>query len=209
MTQPQHIFIANPKGGCGKTTIATQLAGYFACNEFKTVLVDHDAQRSSSDWLSSRPKKCAAIDVVVAKPEAHLDVGDADKVIHDMPAAWSLEHVADILQPLHKVLVPVLASPNDIKACLRFLMALTRSGVLEHGVSIGLVANRVRRQVGYTKVLESFIERVDFDVVGQVRDSQNYVRVMDAGLSLFDLPPGRIKADLEQWRPIIEWLCKM
>ena len=200
------VFVANPKGGCGKTTISIQLAGYYANNDRKVLLVDHDAQRSSSDWLASRPYQCAKIQSKASKVDDPVEFGDAEVVVHDMPAAWSLEHVSELIHAQDKVIIPVLASPNDIKACIRFLMSLNRSGVLENGVSVGIVSNRMRSNTNYSKVLLEFLERVELPLVGQLRDTQNYVKTMDKGLSLFDFPESRAKQDREQWQPILRWL---
>ena len=201
----EQVFVANPKGGCGKTTIATQLAGYWANRERKVLLVDHDAQRSSSDWLSSRPNECSQLKSVVS--DCYEPVAtDCDIAVHDMPAACDLESVSGILGPSDKVIIPVLASPNDIKACLRFLMAMTRSGVLERGAKAGLVSNRVRHNTSYANVLNEFLERIELPLVGALRDTQNYVKAMDRGLSIFDLPESRVRRDLDQWQSIFSWL---
>ncbi len=202
------VFIANPKGGCGKTTISTQLAGYYANNKKNVLLIDHDAQKSSSDWLASRPKNCASIRSVAIGVGEDVDLNGLDVAVHDMPAAWTLEHIEDIILPGDKVLIPVLSSPNDIKACLRFVMGLNRSGILESGIQVGLIANRVRPNTRYAKVLEEFLDRLDMPLVTKLRDTQNYIKVMDWGMSIFDLPASRVKLDLEQWRPILRWLKK-
>ncbi len=203
----EQVFVANPKGGCGKTTISTQLAAYFAMRGQGVLLVDHDALKGSSDWLAGRPASQPKIALAIAGVDAAVDGNGADWVVHDMPAAWSLEKVHDTLQAEDRVLIPVLASPNDIKACLRFIMRLHRSGMLERGIRVGLIANRARTYTRYYKILQAFLSRLQLPLVTSLRDTQNYVRVMDAGLSIFDLPPNRVQADLAQWRPLIDWLC--
>jgi len=200
------IFIANPKGGCGKTTIATQLAGYCANRGLNVLLVDHDAQRSSSDWLAGRPEKCPAIRILASSVDTPIADNAADIILHDMPAAWDLDHVSDIICDSDQVLIPVLSSPNDIKACLRFIMGLYRSGILEANIRIGLVANRVRMNTRYFQVLMEFLQRVELPMVASLRDTQNYVRVMDRGLSIFDLHSSKFEQDIEQWQPILAWL---
>ena len=202
----EQVFVANPKGGSGKTTISAQLAAYFALQGRDVLLVDHDALKCSSDWASSRPQSRAKIEALVASVDAEIDVNGAEWVVHDMPAAWSLENVQDILHCDDRVLIPVLSSPNDIKACLRFVMSLHRTGILETGVKVGLIANRTRSRTRYYKVLEEFLVRLDLPIVTTLRDTQNYVRAMDSGLSIFDLPPSRVRPDIEQWQPILSWL---
>ncbi len=202
----EQVFVVNPKGGCGKTTISTQLASYYANHDRHVLLIDHDAQKSSSDWLASRPNSFAEIQSIVASVGESVPFGEAEIAIHDMPAAWTLDDVDDIIHKEDKVLIPVLASPNDIKACIRFLMGLERTGILENLSQVGIIANRARAYTSYAKVLDTFLDRIELPLVGCIRDTQNYVRSMDRGLSLFDLPPGRVKLDLAQWEPIFDWL---
>ncbi|WNO10207.1 ParA family protein [Teredinibacter sp. KSP-S5-2] len=203
----EQVFVANPKGGCGKTTIATHLAGFYSSQGFNVLLVDHDAQRSSSDWLAVRPKGCSPIDLVAASADTPTQTNGADCVVHDMPAAWSLEHVSKILHSGDKVLIPVLSSPTDIKASFRFIMSLHRSGVMESGIDVGLIANRVRTNTNYVQILNEFLERINLPMVSSLRDTQNYVHAMDKGVTIFDFPPSRIKKDREQWQPVLDWLA--
>lgn len=204
------IFVANPKGGCGKTTIATHFASYFAMHGLRVLLLDHDAQKSSSDWLAARSAAKATInatiDVEVLAADVAVGPERARMIIHDMPAAWTLDKVIDIINPGDRVVIPVLASPTDIKACLRFVMGLYRFGVLEHGISVGLVANRVRRNTRMYRVLECFLEELELPLITCLRDSQNYVRAMSSGQSIFDLPLSRVATDIQQWQPLLEWV---
>lgn len=200
------VFVINPKGGCGKTTLSTQLAGYYACRGKRVLLADHDAQKSSSDWLASRPESACTIRCVALKPENALNVDDTDVVIHDMPAAWTLKNIHSIVRPGDRLLIPVLASPTDIKACLRFIMSLNREGIMDSQAAVGLVANKVRTNTRYFAVLNTFLQKVGLPIVGQLRDSQNYVRLMDRGLSVFDLPSKRLQRDIDEWVLILDWL---
>jgi len=200
------FFVVNPKGGCGKTTIATQMASFFANHGVQVLLLDHDAQKSSHDWLKLRPESLPRIDLRVASADVPVLQQKACLVIHDMPAAWSLDCVSEILHPGDRVVIPVLPSPTDIKACLRFIMGLSRFGVMERGIDVGLVANRVRMNTRFYKTLEVFLERLNLPLITSLRDSQNYVRVMENGLSIFDLPPSKARRDLQQWQPLLDWL---
>lgn len=152
------VFVINPKGGCGKTTIATQLAGYYASLGKDVLLADHDAQKSSSDWLASRPSECRPIRAVALTPETSFDAKNAHVVVHDMPAAWTFKHVDKVIKAGDRLLIPVLASPTDIKACLRFVMGLYREGVMDAEVSIGLVANKVKPNTKYFAILNEFLD---------------------------------------------------
>lgn len=202
----KNIVIANPKGGCGKTTLATQIASHYAAQGLRVALADHDRQRSSLDWLKCRPEGCAAITPIAAYSKTHA--ADAvDVLIHDMPAGCDLTSLADIVDDGCKLLIPILPSPTDIKAGVRFLMELNRAGwVQDKPIDIGLVANRVRANTNYFKVLVEFLDQVNMPLIASIRDTQNYIRAMDAGISVFDLPPSRVQRDLEQWHSLLAWL---
>lgn len=200
------VFIINPKGGCGKTTIATQLAAYCASLGTSVLLADHDAQKSSSDWLSARPDTAPRIQSVATEVGGAFEAGDAALVIHDMPAASTLKDIEKIVQAGDRLLIPVLSSPTDIKACLRFVMALYREGLVDTDVQVGMVANKVRRNTAYFQVLMAFLNRVHIPLVGCIRDTQHYVRLMDSGLSVFDVPSAKMRRDLDEWRDITDWL---
>ena len=204
-----HIFVVNSKGGSGKTTITTQLASYYAKRGDSVILADHDPQKSSCDWITARPERCAKIQLIPAKLNELITAPTANTiVIHDMPAGWipTIDSPVFEKNACHQMIIPMLPSPTDIKAGLRFIMALTRSGVLENTAKAALIANRTRSNIRYNNILMDFLHRVDLPLIGTVRDSQNYIRAIASGISIFDLPLGKVKADVEQWQPIIDWL---
>jgi chromosome partitioning protein len=43
-------------------------------------------------------------------------------------------------------------------------------------------------------------------VLGAVRDTQNYIQTTARGLTIFDVAPGKVERDLQQWQPICAWL---
>lgn len=200
------IFVVNPKGGCGKTTIATHLAGYYANSGASIMLIDHDTQKSCSDWFNSRPQKKSQIELIIPTSHQSITSHNVDYVIHDLPATWTLANVSEIIHSQSKVLIPILPSPTDIKAALRFLISVNRSGVLEKKIKIGLLANRARVNTRYYQIQQEFLLRIGLPLVGTLRDTQNYMRAMGQGLTIFDLPPSLTKKDLHQWATIIDWL---
>jgi chromosome partitioning protein len=201
----RQIFLANPKGGCGKTTLSVHLASYYAQRGLSVALCDHDPQRSSLDWMRGRPKKLAEITAIEFFQNKIL-TNRFDVAIHDMPAGCEAQELAEQADG-HQVLIPVLPSATDIKACVRFLMALNRANLVQKNPNrIGLVANRVNVRTNYFKVLLTFLNSVNLPIVGYLRDTQNYVRSISAGVSLFDLPPKVVQVDMEQWATILHWL---
>jgi chromosome partitioning protein len=201
------IFVVNSKGGSGKTTIATQLAGYYA-QQRQVLLIDRDIQKSASDWFQNRPVSLPNIQLI--KDVNLIPIGSHEDgvVIHDLPAGFipTLDCPLFAAHEVNKMLIPIMASPTDIKAGLRFIMAIYKSGLLESKIKAGFIANRTRSNIRYHQTLMEFLHRVDIPLIGTLRDSQNYIRTMERSISIFDLPAHSMKQDLEQWQPIIEWL---
>ncbi len=200
----KHIVLLNPKGGCGKTTIATHLAVYASTMGLRVALADHDKQQSSLDWLKTRPKYCADIVPIAACDDEPLE-GNFDVMIHDLPGL-SISNQASVASTCDQLLIPIMPSPIDVKAALRLWVNLSNMGWLDKpNMKIGVIANRVKANTKYLATFDSFIERMNMPRIGSLRDTQKYIRALDAGLSLFDLPPNRVAADLAQWQPIMEW----
>ncbi len=203
------ILVVNPKGGCGKTTIATSIACHYANRQIPTVLIDRDPQKSAADWHASRPANCAVIELITlnTKEEFQADITDT-VVIQDMPAGWQPNADSRLFRAdkTSQLLIPILPSPVDIKAGLRFLMQLYRSGLLDKNVRAGMIANRTRAHLRFHQELMDFLQRVQIPLIGTLRDSQNYIRAMENGISIFDLPTRHVQKDLQQWQEIIEWL---
>lgn len=200
----KHIAILNPKGGCGKTTIATHLAVYASTLGLDVALADHDPQHSSHDWMKARPHRCADLDLIAAyRGDA---VGrDYDVVVHDFPAG-DLAVSQLPLDVCSKVIIPLMPSPIDLKAALQLWVKLSEQGWLDSSaVDFSVVANRVKTNTKFLKTFDAFIEKLDIPRVATLRDTQNYIRSMDNGLTLFDLPPGQVVKDLVQWEPLMDW----
>lgn len=202
MTPPKTIIIANPKGGCGKSTIAINIACAYASVDRDVVLIDHDVQQSSFDWVKTRPKKCAPIKVL--KPTAEIPIDHC--AVHDMPAAVKVSKIVELMKGNYRLIIPILPSPTDIKAGARFLMSLEKSGHKIDKDLVTIVANRVNTRASYYKVLQAFLKNAGYPLAATLRDTQNYVRSADAGLSIFDLPASRVKDDLAQFGELMNWL---
>ena len=199
----RQIFLANPKGGCGKSTLSIHLASYYAKLGYSVALCDHDPQSSSVDWVKCRPANLTPIQGIEFFKHNIL-TNRFDVAIHDMPAACDIEDLSKRIKG-HQLLIPVLPSPTDIRACVRFLMALNRANLVQDN-NIALIANRVVVRTNFAKVLMAFLSSVNLPLIGYLRDTQNYVRTINAGVSIFDLPAQSVSFDQEQWEGILCWL---
>ena len=200
------VVIANPKGGVGKSTLSTNVAGYFASQGHVVMLGDVDRQQSSALWLQLRPDAARPVvtwevsEDLVAKPPRH-----ATHLALDTPAGLHGKRFKEVLKIATKVLVPLQPSIFDIYATRAFLDELA---AIRHAqnVDIGIVGMRVDERTIAAEKLHEFVSSLGLPVVGFVRDTQNYIHLAARGLTLFDVAPGRVEKDLQQWQPICEWL---
>jgi len=209
------IMLLNPKGGSGKTTIATTLAGYYASRGQATALIDHDAQGSSTRWLRARAPLAAPIHGIAAyrSPPAvtrswHLRAPPGtERVIVDTPASIKGPQLSDLVRAADAILVPVLPSPIDIDAVSEFVHALAAErSVRSGGVRVAVVANRVRSRTLVLKQLERFLLELDFLVVTRLRDTRNYLVSGETGWSVHEMPFGKTLRDRKQWAPLLAWV---
>jgi chromosome partitioning protein len=200
------VVVANPKGGVGKSTLSTQIAGYFASRGHAVMLGDADRQQSSRLWLSLRPP--------AARPISTWDVGDdqlakppkgTTHVVLDTPAGLHGKRLKEVLKLADKVIVPLQPSVFDIFATRAFLDELAASA---HAAKthIGIVGMRVDERTRAADQLHTFVNSLGLPVVGFVRDTQNYIQLPARGLTIFDVARSRVERDLAQWEPISRWL---
>ncbi len=209
------IVVLNPKGGCGKSTLATNLAGYLASHGNSVAIMDFDPQGSSMHWLKSRPGNAAPIHGISAfnvRSNAtrawQLRVPNSFRyLVVDSPASVPAENLAELTSGAHAILIPVLPSDIDVHAASLLMKDLLLIAKVSRRMGrIGVIANRVRQNtVSYRKLMR-FLDSLSIAVVGELRDSQNYVRSAERGLSIHEMPNGRVQLDVERWEPIIEWL---
>ncbi len=201
------FLIANPKGGVGKSTIATNLAGYFACRNERAMLGDLDRQQSARAWLNLRPAHLPKIESwefaadKIARPPRGVT-----HVVLDSPAGIHGHALKDALKAADRIVVPLQPSLFDIYATLAFLAKLADKGVVKDGGRIGVLGMRVDARTRAADQLQRFVEGLKLPVLGFLRDTQNYVHLAAHGLTLWDVAPGRVEKDLEQWQPFLAWV---
>lgn len=212
---PRKIVLLNPKGGSGKTTIATNLAAYFAGNGYSTVLMDYDSQGSSMRWLSKRPRECASIYGIdmcnipknTTRTFAARLPPDTQRIVVDTPAALARRDFANMARAADRILIPVLPSEIDIQALIEYITdLLPMVKTLHDENSLGVVANRIKRHTIAYKTLMQFLNSLEIPVVGIFSDAQLYIRASDSGRGVYEIRAPELKWDLVQWKSLIDWL---
>ena len=202
------VVVANPKGGVGKSTLSTNVAGYFASQGHAVMLGDADRQQSSALWLKLRPPQARPIGTwavsadLIARPPR-----DTTHVVLDTPAGLHGWRFKDVLKLADKILVPLQPSIFDIYATRAFLDELAESRHADK-LQIGIVGMRVDARTIAADKLHEFVDSLGLPVLGYLRDTQNYIHLAARGLTLFDVAPSRVEKDLLQWQSIREWLDK-
>jgi chromosome partitioning protein len=200
------VLIANPKGGAGKTTLATNLAGYFANQSQKVTLCDLDRQQSSLRWMAFRDNALPPVTGYFAGNQMMLNLPkEADWVVLDAPAGLQGYKLSDTLRTVNKVLIPVVPSIFDMAATEDFLSSI-RSEIRGKRQNVGIVAMRVDPRTKAAAMLEEFLRHFDLPIVTYLRSTQNYVNVAARGQSVFDPPRSRSKKDIEQWESLVAWV---
>lgn len=199
------ILVANPKGGAGKTTLSTNLAGALARRGDSVFLWDLDRQKSSLHWLSTRPAHLPAIQ----RLDSGKQKSSGGVLVLDSPAGLHGDKLTDLVKRVEKVIVPIVPSSFDLAATRQFLDELLDEKAIRKGKAfVAIVGMRVDAHTRAAGKLDEFLAPIDLPVLTHLRDTQNYVTAAFEGKSIFDLPPSVNAQDVEQWRPILEWLAE-
>jgi chromosome partitioning protein len=223
------IMLLNAKGGCGKSTLATNLASYYAAQGKSVVIADFDRQGSSMEWLEARPQDRPPIRGIAAWREPLRVPRSTDYVIMDVPAGAHGPDLTALVRRAQTVIIPVLPSPTDIRAAAHFIHeALLVGKIVRDETRLAVVANRVRENtsiqntmenvlnrmsISYSTLntqiyhnLERFLSRLRIPFIATLRESQNYLVADARGLGIFDLNRSQVTRDTEQWEPLLKWL---
>lgn len=197
------ILIATPKGGAGKTTLSTNLAGMLAARGEKVCLWDLDRQKSALGWLAQRPAHLPAIH----RLDSGKEKTEAEFLVLDSPAGLHGDKLSDLLKRVEKVLVPIVPSSFDLAATGAFLKELAEVKAVRKGRAfVAIVGMRVDARTRAAEKLDEFLAPIDLPVLTHLRDTQNYVTAAFEGKSIFDMAPSTVAIDLLQWQPIARWV---
>ena len=210
-------LVINPKGGSGKTTLATNLASYFAANSMATALMDYDPQGSTMNWLRLRPTHARRIHGANAAPQKtglrtlgmHVPAG-TEQLIIDAPAGTSGLVLQDMLARSHCILIPVAPSPIDIHATANFIRDLLLTGKIRaNNIRLGVVANRVRRANPVYQPLERFLTALNLPLLARISDSEVFVTAAETGIGIFEMDFAVSAAERGQFLPVAEWVDRV
>jgi chromosome partitioning protein len=202
------ILVANPKGGSGKTTLATNIAGWLAGKRQRVVLADNDRQQTATQWLARRPALFPRI-AGLAADATKKDLKEFDWCVVDSAAGLRGEDLRESTRIADVMLVPVSPSAFDIAATARFLATVSETKAVRQGMlPLGLVAMRVDPRTKSAEDLDLFLRGLDLPLVTHLRDTQVYVHCARDGASVFDLPRSRGEQDWDQWRPLTRWIAR-
>jgi chromosome partitioning protein len=212
----QRILVLNPKGGSGKTTIASNLAACYAAKGERPTLMDLDPQGSSMRWLRKRPEEAPPIHGIAAFERSAAVTrswqmripADCGAVVIDTPAAVDPHTLPDLTRGADAVLVPVMPSEIDIHAtakCIADLLLIAK--IRRSEKRIGIIANRVRSNTRVSQSLTRFLASLDIPLVATLRDTQSYVRSAETGLGVYEMPRWQVQQDLPQWVDVLAWLA--
>ena len=202
------IVIANPKGGSGKSTLSTNVAGFFASRGHLVMLGDADVQQSSKLWLDLRPTEANKIAtwelqadlVLTAKPPR-----GTTHVVIDTPGGLGGWRFKEVVSRADKLLIPIMPSIFDMYAAQAFITQV-REITKTTKTKLGIIGMRVDERTIAANKLREFMDKLDVPIVGYLRDTQYYLHLAAHGLSLFDITPGKVEKDLQQWQVICDWL---
>ena len=223
------IMLLNAKGGCGKSTLATNLASYYAAQGKAVVIADFDRQGSALEWLEARPQDRPPIRGIAAWRDPLRVPRSTDYVIMDVPAGSHGADLTALVRRAHTLIIPVLPSPTDIRAAAHFIHEMLLVGkIVRDETRVAVVANRVRENSAIQSTMENvlnsmscsystlntqvyrnlerFLSRLKIPFIATLRESQNYLVADARGLGIFDLTRSQVARDIEQWEPMLKWL---
>lgn len=208
-------LLVNPKGGSGKTSVAINLASYFAAQGINTTVMDYDPQGSMLNWLKLRPQHAARIHGANAAPqkagrlrsvEMHVPA-DTQQLIVDAPAGASGLLLQELLSRAHCIIIPVSPSAIDIHATAKFIGELLLVGrIRERNIRLGVVANRVRKSMPVYQPLERFLNSLNLPLLTRLGDSDVYLSAAETGVGIFEMDFADSAAERQEFLAIAEWV---
>lgn len=211
----QTVLVLNSKGGCGKSTVAVNLAGYYASRGVVAALMDYDPQGSSLQWLKQRSDQYPQIHGINACRTRtgmtrawQMNVPpETGRIIIDAPAGTSGGALQEMLRRTNVIVIPVTPSPIDIHATSEFIKELLLVGkVRAQGIHVGVIANRVRRDTPHYEPLKRFLGNLNIPFITSLTDTERYIIAAETGQGIHEMDESETVLEREQWFPLVQWL---
>jgi len=209
------ILVINSKGGCGKTTVTTNIASYYAAANARVAIQDYDPQGSSLQWLKLRSPHLPRIHGANGIPQkAHLlrsmqtwIPAETQIQIIDAPGGVKGLLLQEVVAKAESVVIPVGPSSIDVHATADFLKNLLLLGrVRARNIKVAVVANRVRSSMPVYEPLERFLRSLSLPFLTRISDSDTYIRAAEQGVGVFEMDAQASAAERAQFLPIMRWL---
>ena len=214
-TNLNKIVILNPKGGCGKTTLSTNLASYYATRGPVPAVMDCDPQGSTMAWIERRPVSLPEIHGIAAYKRTmqatrswQLRVpNETTNLIVDSPASLTSDDLREVTRDSSSILVPVLPSSIDIHAASRCIADLLLVAKVDRrDRKLAVVANRTRKNTKSFEKLMRFLDSLGIPIIAVLRDSQNFVHAAEEGIGICEMQPYKVRKDIVEIEKIVTWL---
>lgn len=209
------ILVLNAKGGAGKTTVATNVASFYAQQGLKTALKDYDSQGSSTYWLKRRPETLPFIQSIPMFEHvigstasfAHQPERGTEVLVIDSPSGVDVNAFRPIVDEADAILIPVLPSSIDIHAVSRFIGdLLLRAKVDRSKGHLAVLANRAKTNTLVYQKLSKFLESLGIEFIATLRDTQNYIKASEQGLGVVEMQGDALFKDHKAWKKVTGWL---
>lgn len=204
------ISIVNHKGGVGKSTISTNIAGYFANQSKKVLIGDFDIQQSSHNWLLHRPKNVSFINLWnIQNGKLEKPSDDIDYIIIDSPAGIRAGSLEKLMKLSDKVIIPLKPGYFDIMSTESFLEEIIEMiNSTEKEIDLCVIGNMVDSRTKATEQLSKYLDSLGVEIPTMIRQSQIYVHLAAHGLTIFDSKKNIFEHEVQQWKPLLEWIEK-
>lgn len=202
------LAVVSRKGGSGKSTLATNLAAWLARSTHSVTLGDLDHQQSMRVWLARRPS---------AAPQLVGWVGDSaglarpafgtQHLVLDTPGGLHGLGLARVVMAADAILLPVGGSVFDRESasdCWAELRAHPR--IVKGQCRVAAVGMRVDARTHVERTTAEWAASVNIPYLTSLRMAQIYVRAVENGISIFDMPDNVGQLDREQWTPVLNWV---
>jgi len=209
------VVVLNPKGGCGKSTLVTNIAACYAARGTPPTIMDFDPQGSAMAWLTRRPADKPAIHGIAAyKRSMHATRSwqlrvpeDTENLLVDSAAGINHDELRELTRDSSSILVPVLPSMMDTHAASRVIADLLLIAKINRNEQkLAVIANRTRKNTNSLAKLMRFLDSLGIPIIAVLRDTQNFVYAAEHGIGVHDMQPSRVRKDVEQLERIVTWL---